>query len=186
MTDKDEEVYLRYIEKDDDKDLETLLTRHRDGLFLFLMGFVKNEEDAEDLLMDTFAKLAVDKPHFDPDRTGSFKSWLYAIGRNNALMHLRKHKYQAEHLDEEIVSEEETPESEILKNDRNKRFYQALRTLKPEYRQALTLLYFDGLSHDEIAVSMGMRKKQIYHLVDRGKDSLKKVLERMGISDAQY
>ena len=34
MTDKDEEVYLRYIEKDDDKDLETLLTRHRDGLFL--------------------------------------------------------------------------------------------------------------------------------------------------------
>ena len=59
------------------------------------MGFVKNEEDAEDLLMDTFAKLAVDKPHFDPDRTGSFKSWLYAIGRNNALMHLRKHKYQA-------------------------------------------------------------------------------------------
>ena len=186
MTEKDEEVYLRYIEKDDDKDLETLLTRHRDGLFLFLMGFVKNEEDAEDLLMDTFAKLAVDKPHFDPDRTGSFKSWLYAIGRNNALMHLRKHKYQAVPLDEEIVSEEETPEAEILKSDRNKRLYQALRTLKPEYRQALTLLYFDGLSHDEIALSMGMRKKQIYHLVDRGKDSLKKVLERMGISDAQY
>ena len=38
MTEKDEEVYLRYIEKDDDKDLETLLTRHRDGLFLFPHG----------------------------------------------------------------------------------------------------------------------------------------------------
>ena len=185
MNEKDEDIYLRYIAKDDDKDLETLLTRYRDGLFLFLMGFVKNEEDAEDLMMDTFAKLAVDKPHFDPERTGSFKSWLYAIGRNNALMHLRKHKYQAVPLDEEIVSEEETPESEILKNDRNKKLYQALRTLKPEYRQALLLLYFDGLSHDEIAVSMGMRKKQIYHLVDRGKESLKKALERMGISDAQ-
>ena len=89
-------------------------------------------------------------------------------------------------MDEEIVSEEETPEAEILKSDRNKRLYQALRTLKPEYRQALMLLYFDGLSHDEIATSMGMRKKQIYHLVDRGRESLKKVLERMGISDAQY
>ena len=186
MTDKDEEVYLRYIEKDDDKDLETLLTRHRDGLFIFLMGFVKNEEDAEDLLMDTFAKLAVDKPHFDPDRTGSFKSWLYAIGRNNALMHLRKHKYQAVPLDEEIVSDEDTPESEILKSDRNKKLYQALRSLKPDYRQALMLLYFEGLSHEEIATSLGMRKKQIYHLVDRGKESLKKTLERMGISDAQY
>ena len=186
MNERDEEVYLRYIEKDDDNDLETLLTRHRDGLFIFLMGFVKNEEDAEDLLMDTFAKLAVDKPHFDPDRTGSFKSWLYAIGRNNALMHLRKHKYQAVPLDEEIVSDEDTPESEILKSDRNKKLYQALRSLKPDYRQALMLLYFEGLSHEEIATSLGMRKKQIYHLVDRGKESLKKTLERMGISDAQY
>ena len=58
MDEKDEIIYLRYIEKEEDKDLETLLARHRDGLFIFLMGFVKNEEDAEDLLMDTFAKLA--------------------------------------------------------------------------------------------------------------------------------
>lgn len=186
MDEKDEVIYLRYIEKEDDKDLETLLIRYRDGLFIFLMSFVKNEEDAEDLLMDTFAKLAVDKPYFDPDREGSFKSWLYAIGRNNALMHLRKHKYQAVPLDEDIVSEDETPESELLKSERNRKLYQALRTLKPEYRQALSLLYLEGLSHDEIAASMGMRKKQIYHLVDRGRESLKKVLERMGISDAQY
>ena len=186
MNEKDEDIYLRYIAKEDDKDLEMLLTRYRDGLFLFLLGFVKNEEDAEDLMMDTFAKLAVDNPHFDPDRTGSFKSWLYAIGRNNALMLLRKHKYQAVPLDEEIVSEEETPESEILKNDRNKRLYKALRTIKPEYRQALSLMFFEGLTHDEVATSMGMRKKQIYHLVDRGKEALRKALERMGISDAQY
>ena len=186
MDEKDEDIYLRYIAKEDDKDLETLLTRHRDGLYIFMLSFVKNEEDAEDLMMDTFAKLAVDKPHFDPDRTGSFKSWLYAIGRNNALMHLRKHKYQAVPLDEEIVSDEDTPESEVLKDDRNKKLYQALRTIKPEYRQALSLMFFEGLTHDEIATSMGMRKKQIYHLVDRGKESLKKALERMGISDAQY
>ena len=82
--------------------------------------------------------------------------------------------------------EEETPESELLKSERNRKLYQALRTLKPEYRQALSLLYLEGLTHDEIATSMGMRKKQIYHLVDRGRESLKKVLERMGISDAQY
>ena len=89
----DEEVYLRYMTTDDDADLEALLLRHREGLLLFLLGFVLNAEDAEELLMDTFANLAVDKPHFDSDRSGSFKSWLYAIGRNNALMHIRKRKY---------------------------------------------------------------------------------------------
>lgn len=186
MCDTDEEVYLRYIAKEKEEDLETLLIRYRDGLFIFLLGFVKNEEDAEDLLMDTFAKLAVDKPHFDPDHTGSFKSWLYAIARNNALMHLRKHKYEAVSLEEDIVADEETPESEILKTDKNKKLYQALRSIKPEYRQALSLLYFEGLTHDEIATAMRLRKKQIYHLIDRGKESLRKALERMGISDAQY
>lgn len=186
MTMRDEEIYLRYIAKENDEDLETLLIRYRDGLYLFLLGMVKNEEDAEDLLMDTFAKLAVDKPHFDPDCKGSFKSWLYAIARNNALMHIRKRKLQIVTLSEEIVSDEDTPESEMLKNERNRSIYRALMTLKPEYRQALSLLYIDGLSHEEIAVAMGMKKKQIYHLVDRGKTSLKKAFERMGIEDAQY
>lgn len=88
----DEEVYLRYVNEDNDADLETLLIRHRDGLLLFLLGFVRNTEDAEDLLMDTFAKLALDKPDFEPERIGSFKSWLYTIARRNALMHIRKRK----------------------------------------------------------------------------------------------
>ncbi|MBO6113349.1 MAG: RNA polymerase subunit sigma-24, partial [Lachnospiraceae bacterium] len=69
-----EEIYLRFITEYDDKDLEALLVAYRDGLYLFLLGYVKNEEDAEELMMDTFAKLAVDKPDFENRRNGSFKS----------------------------------------------------------------------------------------------------------------
>lgn len=54
-----EEVYLRYITEYNDSDLKQLLTAYRDGLYLFLLGFVKNREDVEELMMDTFAKLAV-------------------------------------------------------------------------------------------------------------------------------
>ncbi|MCR5487082.1 MAG: hypothetical protein K6F35_06070 [Lachnospiraceae bacterium] len=87
------------------------MTGTTDGLYLFLLSFVKNEEDAEDLMMDTFAKLAVDKPDFKAGRAGSFKSWLYAIARNNALMHIRKHKMEAVPLEEETVPDMDTPES---------------------------------------------------------------------------
>lgn len=69
MTETDEELYLRYAAEDDDADPEILLTRHRDG-FLFLPGFVRSEEDAGELMMDTFAKLALDKP-FERDHPGS-------------------------------------------------------------------------------------------------------------------
>ena len=181
----DEEIYLRYMKKEDDADLETLLVRHRDGLFLFLLGFVKNSEDAEELLMDTFAKLAVDKPRFDPTRPGSFKSWLYVIGRNNALMHIRKGKMQTVPLDENLSAGASMPELEMLREERNRKLYQAIASLKNEYRHALTLIFLEGLSHEETAKVMGMSKPRLYNIVKRGKLSLRKSLEEMGIYDAQ-
>jgi len=182
----DEEVYLRYRISDDDADLETLLIRHRERLLLFLLGFVRNVEDAEELLMDAFARLAVDKPRFENRHDGSFKSWLYTIARRNALMLIRKRKYETVPMDENIPAEDDVPEVVLLKEERNRKLYQAMSALKPEYRRVLYLLYIEGLSHDEIARIMGMRKQQIYHLVNRGKESLRKKLEEEGIYDAEY
>ncbi len=181
-----EEVYLRYITEYNDRDLETLLLAYRDGLFLFLLSYVKNEEDAEELLMDTFAKLAVDKPDFKIRKNGSFKSWLYAIARNNALMHIRRHKMEAVPLEEETVPDTETPESALLREERNKTLYRALSSLKSEYKRAMMLLYIEGLSHEEIAQAMGLKIRQIYNLIERGKKSLRKTLEGMGMEDARY
>ena len=181
----DEEIYLRYIESDDDADLEALLIRHREGLFLFLLGYVHNEEDAEDLLMDTFVKLAVDKPTFAPGRPGSFKSWLYTVARRTALARLRKRRVETVPVDENIPSDAELPETSLLKDERNRTLYRAMGTLNQEYRQALYLLYMENMSHEEIAGIMGKNIRQVYHLVDRGKQSLRKALERMGITDAQ-
>ena len=184
MNETDEALYSRYLETDDDGDLEILLARHREGLLLFLLGFVRNPEDAEDLLMDTFARLAVDQPHFESLYPGSFRNWLYTIGRRNALMQLRKGKLQTEPLREDAQAETDLPEITLLKEERNRKLYQAITTLKPEYRQVLTLLYLEGLSHEEIAGIMGMNRMQVYNAVKRGKESLRKTLERMGITDA--
>ena len=181
-----EEIYLRYITEYDDRDLEALLYAYRDGLYLFLLSYVKNEEDAEELMVDTFAKLAVDKPDFEKRRNGSFKSWLYAIARNNALMHIRRHKMDPVPLDEEMVSDADTPVSALLKDEQNKILYKALSRLKADYRRPLILLYIEGLTHEEIALAMGLRLRQVYNLTDRGKKALKKILEGMGIDDAGY
>ena len=182
----DEQIYLRYKETDDDADLEALLSRHREGLLLFLLGFVYNAEDAEELLMDTFAKLAVNKPEFEPDHPGSFKSWLYTIARRNALMHIRKRKYETVPLEEDIPSEADLLDIMVLKEERNLKLYQALSSIKPEYSRVLYLLYMENMPHADIARVMRISIRQVYNLVERGKKSLKKALERMGITDAQY
>jgi len=182
----DEQIYLRYKETDDDADLEALLSRHREGLLLFLLGFVHNAEDAEELLMDTFAKLAVNKPEFEPDHPGSFKSWLYTIARRNALMHIRKRKYKTVPLEEDIPSEADLLDIMVLKEERNLKLYQVLSSIKPEYSRVLYLLYMENMPHADIARVMRISIRQVYNLVERGKKSLKKALERMGITDAQY
>lgn len=134
--------------------------------------------------MDTFAKLAVDRPHFVMVNAGSFKSWLYAIARNNALMHIRKHKMEAVPIEEDTAISTDTPESTLINDERDRMLYKALSSLKPEYRRALTLLYMENFSHDEIAQAMGVRKKQVYNFLERGKTALRERLSEMGINDA--
>ena len=182
----DEAIYLRYVQTDDEADLEALLIRHREGLLLFLLGFVRSEEDAEELLMDTFAKLAADKPPFDPRRPGSFKSWLYTIARRNALMRIRKRRIETVSLDENVLSETELPDMTLLKTERDRKLYQAMRSIKAEYRTALYLLFMEDMPHADIARVMRISIRQVYNLLERGKKSLKKELERMGMTDAQY
>ena len=89
-------------------------------------------------------------------------------------------------LEEETAADANTPESVLLKDEQNKMLYKALSGLKADYRRALMLLYIEGLTHEEIAQAMGLRLRQIYNLIDRGKNALKKTLEGMGIDDARY
>ena len=54
-----------------------------------------------------------------------------------------------------------------------------------DYRQALYLLFIEDMTCEEAAQVMRKTKKQVYNLSFRGRQSLKEILERRGIADAQ-
>lgn len=157
------------------------------------MGYVGSEEDAEELMMDTFAVIASGTSAFSG--RSSFKTWLFGIARNQAKMFLRKKKgffismeemldkTQAEHV-EGIYHD--TPEVEILKQEQSNELYMALEELPASYRQVLYLIFFEEMDADEAARVMGKTKKQIYNLTERGRKALKEALERMGFDYAKY
>ena len=181
--DNGESSYRRFLAGDNEGLYEIICT-YQTGLILYLNSYVQNIHTAEDMAESTFAELMIKRPKFSGK--SSFKTWLYAIGRNNALMMIRRGKVRTVPIHEGIPDSDDLPETALLKNEGSRLLYQAMKELKPEYRRALTLLYFDGLSHDEIALAMGMSKRQIYSILKHGKETLKKTLERKGISDAQY
>lgn len=79
MYEADEAIYRRFLKRHNEDDLRLLFDRHRESLILFLMGYVRQEEDAEDLMMETFAVAASGTARFSG--RSSFKTWLFAIAR---------------------------------------------------------------------------------------------------------
>ena len=81
---------------------------------------------------------------------------------------------------ESYVSEEESVEESYLREERKIAVHRALRKLKPEYRQILYLVYFEGLSNSEAAAVMKRSRHQIENLVYRARLSLKSELDKEG------
>lgn len=180
----DERVYQRWLEGDEDA-LRILLERYRESLTCFIMGYVHSMDDAEELMLDTFAAVATGPARF----TGgsSFKTWLFAIGRNLARKHMRRRKLNIGVLPD-IADRNEAvmPEISILKSERNRHLYEAMRALPEEYRQALFLLEFESMDVEGVAKVMGKSRKQVYNLSFRSRQALKEALKRSGFENAQY
>jgi len=172
--------YRRFLEGDDDGIVQ-IIKDHKDGLMLYLNSFVQNIHLAEDLTEDAFVKLIARRPWFSGKST--FKTWLYSIGRNVALDHLRKNRKMPGVSTEEVqllISDEADITRNYLRTERKLQVHVALKKLNKEYRQVLYLVYFEDFQNAQVASIMGKSKKQIENLVYRAKLSLKSELEKEG------
>lgn len=179
----DEALYERFLKHADNEALRSLLERHREGLTLFLCGFVRSARDAEELMLDAFAEIAVGPTLFSGK--SSFKTWLFSVGKHLALKQLRRQRW--EDPVEAIPDGREAvlPEMELLREERNRALYAALEKIAPEYREVLLLQYMENMTPAEIAQVTGKRAGQVYNLIKRGKLALRSELERMGFSYAE-
>ena len=173
--------YRRFLDGDDNGFVE-IVRDYKDGLILFLDSFVNNLSVAEELAEDTFVKLGIKKPHFSGK--SSFKTWLYAVGRNVAVDYIRKESKRSEvSIDECInLADRQTLEDAYLKEERKIVIHQALGKLKSEYRQVLWLTYFEELSNKETSRIMRKSVHNIETLIYRAKQSLKQELIKEGFT----
>ena len=174
--------YRRFLDGDDNGFVE-IVRDYKDGLILYLDSFVRNISAAEELAEDTFVRLGVKKPHFS--EKSSFRTWLYAIGRNVAIDALRKQSKQAEVSTEDCaeLSDMDSLEAAYLREERKIIIHKAMSRLKSEYRQVLWLRYFEGFSCKEAAKIMRKSAHNIETLTYRARLALKEELSREGFDD---
>ena len=168
----DESLYRQYL-SGDDAGLETLMKKYGDPLTLYIDGY----------LLDGFAYLFTKKPRI---RDGGFKAYLYKAARHMALRHKSKRKplfsldALADEPDGRLLAEEV-----IRTEERNRILHFCMDEMNPDYREVLYLTYFEDMSYAQAAEVTGKTVKQITNMVYRGKESLRRLLEREGITNAE-
>jgi RNA polymerase sigma-70 factor, ECF subfamily len=134
----------------DDRAFSILYDRYKRSLYVFGLKMLGEADAAGDLVQDVF--LRVYERRGQLSRPESFRSWLFAIGRNRCLSQLRRNRRRVP-LDEappETIAVE-APADGVEAEEELSLVRRALAGLKVEYREVLVLREYQNLSYREIA-----------------------------------
>ena len=172
--------YRRYLDGDNSA-FDEIIKEYFDSLVFFLNRYLRDLSTAEDIAMDVFADLVVNRNRYD--FRVSLKTYLFMLGRSRALNYLKHRKILLmTDLEEagEQPARQETLEEMLLADERKRRVSGALAQLPTDLREAVYLVYFEELSCDEAAKVMKKNRKQVYNLLYRAKNKLRTVLGEEG------
>ena len=129
-----------------------LYERYKEKLYAYCFRLLRNGQDAEDAVHETFLKLSVGLDSLR--HTAAFRSWLYRVARNEALMILRRSR-RTTTIDPDTLSDDTNPLQILTEKDTIRLVQHALGQMKVEYRDVLILREYEGMSYTEIAEVTG-------------------------------
>jgi RNA polymerase sigma factor (sigma-70 family) len=158
----------------DEKAYAQLLDRYQDSIYFLLLKKIGNENDAEDLMMETFAKAFNNLSQYTP--VYAFSTWLFRIAINNCIDFVRKKKIRPQSYDSGVdfhdpdnpnfTSSNLSPEDLVIKDQKAAELRAMIKTLKPRYARLIELRYYQEFSYEEIAEEMqlplGTVKAQLF------------------------
>jgi RNA polymerase sigma-70 factor (ECF subfamily) len=159
--DKEEAELLSRVRSRDADALIVLYQKYGSRVLSLLCRILEDQSTAEEVLQDTFYRLWTRVELFDPTK-GSLISWLFTVGRNLALDLKRKESRRAnlnvllegdQHSDGQAMSLEglavAAPEQSFDE------VREAMQRLPEDQRRVIELAYWEGLTHEELAVRLG-------------------------------
>jgi RNA polymerase sigma factor (sigma-70 family) len=128
------------------------ISPHLRAAYNFARWLVGNDQDAEDIVQESFMKAFAAAGEF---RGNDTRVWLFTIVRNTTINLLRRRRSErVVAWQEEMPEPADTaadPEAAMLSSSRRARIRAAIATLPQDYREALILREFEELSYKEIA-----------------------------------
>jgi RNA polymerase sigma-70 factor, ECF subfamily len=169
-----------------------LIRRYERPVFALLFRMVRDRELAEDLAQETFVKAlnAIDsyRPEF------KFSSWIFKIGNNAAIDHLRRRELDTLSLDGsphaetpeamqatalQIGARQESPLDIVEAKELGGAIEAAIGSLRPEYRSCILLRHVEGRAYEEIAEILNLPLGTVKTYIHRARNELRQSLAHL-------
>lgn len=145
------------------------------AMFTIACRYLKNEEDAKDVMQEGFLKAFTNLKNYK--ETATFGAWLKRIIINQCIDRLKKKQFEAETLESEMMQVVDDNdwgfETTITKEDITK----AIETLSEKYKLVITLYLIEGYDHQEISEILNIEVKTSRTQLRRAKLQLQDALK---------
>ncbi len=155
-----------------------LVERHYDFIYRIAWRWAGNRSDAEDITQDVCVRLGKAIRSFKGE--GAFTTWLYAMTLNVARDLKRKEKRDTAKTEAFGVHALISGETEEVLDDPAERLWVAVRQLPDKQREAVLLVYGEGLSHADAADAMGLAEATVSWHIHEAKKRLKVLIRPAG------
>ena len=175
---------IEKAKNNDQKAFNFLLDKFWDDVYGFQLKRIENENDAEDITIQTFSK-AFDK--IDTYKSEfKFKTWLITISKNIHIDFIRKRKKSLNedltHEDEqkvlEILDTAPSPEDKIITEQNLAKLLRDVKKLKPRYQEVINLRFFQELSYKEISSELNEPINNVKVKLLRAKKLLAAIIQK--------
>ena len=158
-----------------------LFDQFAEKMFLVCRRYVKNQEDAEELLLNGFYKFFTKISSFNYQGEAALYGWLKKIMINECLMFLRTKN--AFTIVTEAIAEEITMPEEALDNLTAEEIFKLILQLPVGYRTVFNLHVIEGMTHVEIAELLNIAEGTSRSQFSKAKILLQKLLSQ---NDKEY
>ncbi|MCR9225820.1 MAG: sigma-70 family RNA polymerase sigma factor [Flavobacteriaceae bacterium] len=148
-----------------------LYRQYCDGMFCVAMRFLKNADDAEDVLQDSFIKAFQRIGQFKGDVT--FGAWLKRIVVNGSIDFLKSKHQRTVELNENYLQVAEEGDWSVEEGISIEQVKETIDELPQKYRYVVQLFLVEGYDHSEIAGILGVTETASRTRLLRGKAQLK-------------
>ncbi|MHC9087813.1 RNA polymerase sigma factor [Tenacibaculum sp. IMCC1] len=176
--------HIQQAKKGNQISFNYLLDTFWGSVYAFQLKKTKNDNDAEDITIQTFSKAFDRIETFDENY--QFKTWLITISKNVYIDCLRKKKstiytQTTEEQEKEVyavVDDAPSPEDKIITEQNLAKLLKDIKKLKPKYQDVINLRYFQELSYKEISEQIGEPINNVKVKLLRAKKLLAEIIKK--------